>query len=230
MRKVKKIFIWVVTFVMAFSLILWLFLFNLEHVAFNLDFYKNEYLKNDVPSVTKMEIGELLKVTEKMHEYLKGKADDMDVLANIGGDLVRVFNDKELAHMKDVKNLFKLGFWLKDISIAVFLAFFALLVWQTSFVKTLSLLQKGVGFSLLALLILGVLIVLDFENWFTLFHLAFFNNDLWLLDVEKDRLIQMFPLNFFEDAVYLIFKNTLIEILAITGGVFAISKLLKEPS
>ncbi|MGB9781204.1 TIGR01906 family membrane protein [Caldanaerobacter sp.] len=227
---VKRVLVWIEAFIMTFSLILWLFLFNLEKVAFDLNFYKMEYQKNQVSSVTKIGVDELMNITERMHQYLKGQKEDMDIFANIEGDAKKVFNEKELNHMKDVKQLFVLEEWVKKISITIFFVLFGILVWKTSFSKTLSLLLKSIVFMLGALLIFGLFIALDFEKWFTLFHLAFFDNDLWILDVEKDRLIQMFPQEFFQDAVYIIFRNTFIGILLIIVGTFSISKFLKEPS
>jgi integral membrane protein (TIGR01906 family) len=215
---------------MAFSLVLFMVLFNLEKVAFDLNFYKMEYQKNQVSSVTKIEIEELMNITETMLQYLKGQKEDMDIFANIGGESKKVFNEKELEHMKDVRYLFMLEEWVKKTSITIFLVLFVILVWKTSFSNTLSLLFKNIIFTLGILLIFSLLVTMNFEKWFTLFHLAFFNNDLWILDVEKDRLIQMFPQEFFQDAAYLIFKNTLIGILIIMIITIGISKLLKEPS
>ena len=47
----------------------------------------------------------------------------------------------------------------------------------------------------MALLFLFTL--LDFNKYFTYFHLIFFDNDLWLLDPNTDLLIQMLPEEFF---------------------------------
>lgn len=39
--------------------------------------------------------------------------------------------------------------------------------------------------------------MVDFNRYFTYFHLIFFNNDLWLLNPNTDLLIQMLPEEFF---------------------------------
>jgi integral membrane protein (TIGR01906 family) len=40
---------------------------------------------------------------------------------------------------------------------------------------------------------------LDFDRAFTVFHMLFFPNDLWILDPSVDLLINMVPLGFFID-------------------------------
>jgi integral membrane protein (TIGR01906 family) len=52
---------------------------------------------------------------------------------------------------------------------------------------------------LLLLSLLAIVIAVDFDNAFTIFHLLFFNNDLWILDPSVDLLINMVPLPFFID-------------------------------
>lgn len=79
------------------------------------------------------------------------------------------------------------------------------------------------------LLVFALGVMLNFDDWFTVFHLVFFDNDLWLLDVERDRLIQMFPLEFFQDVVFLIFKNAFFTFAVILGIVYGIMKMTKKP-
>lgn len=45
------------------------------------------------------------------------------------------------------------------------------------------------------------LVSADFNRYFTLFHHIFFDNDLWLLNPDTDRLINIVPLGFFMDTV-----------------------------
>ena len=50
---------------------------------------------------------------------------------------------------------------------------------------------------IMPLLILIILIKTDFNKYFTIFHQIFFSNDLWLLDPGTDRLVNIFPEEFF---------------------------------
>jgi integral membrane protein (TIGR01906 family) len=51
----------------------------------------------------------------------------------------------------------------------------------------------------------------DFNALFLQFHLVSFTNDLWQLDPARDRLIQMYPAQFFRDATMAIGGLTLVE-------------------
>jgi len=48
---------------------------------------------------------------------------------------------------------------------------------------------------------LGLYAALDFNSFWTSFHLLFFSNNLWLLDPSTDILIMMVPGEFFFDLV-----------------------------
>lgn len=214
---------------MVVSLFLAVFLTSLQYVAFNRNFYKEEYEKNNVMSVTGMSIDELMKVTQIMQKYLMDKEETLDVMAKINGSMQRMFNDRELAHMKDVKDLFQMGFLTRNISIIVFILIFTYFLFAKSFYKAFDYLLKGTIFIIILLLVFALAVTLNFDNWFTGFHLVFFDNDLWLLNVETDRLIQMFPLEFFQDAVFVIFRNAFFTFIVILAIVYGILKMTKKP-
>jgi len=46
---------------------------------------------------------------------------------------------------------------------------------------------------------IALLLVSDFNRYFTLFHEIFFNNDLWLLNPATDLMINLVPEQFFFD-------------------------------
>ncbi|SHE73243.1 integral membrane protein TIGR01906 [Thermoanaerobacter uzonensis DSM 18761] len=214
---------------MVVSLFLAVFLTSLQYVAFNGDFYKEEYKKNNVMSVTGMNIDELMKVTKIMQKYLMDKEETLDVMAKINGSMQRMFNDRELAHMKDVKNLFQMSFLTRNISIIVFILIFTYFLFTKSFYKAFNYLLKGTIFIIIFLLVFVLAVTLNFDNWFTGFHLVFFDNDLWQLNAETDRLIQMFPLEFFQDAVFVIFRNTFFAFVVILGILYGGVKMAKKP-
>ena len=214
---------------MMISLLLAVLLSSLQYVAFNGNFYKEEYKKNDVMSVTGMSIDELMKITKIMQRYLMDKKETLDASAKINGSIQRMFNDRELAHMKDVKDLFQMGFLTRNISIIVFILIFIYFLFTKSFYKAFDYLLKGTIFIIILLWVFALAVTLNFDNWFTGFHIVFFDNDLWQLNVETDRLIQMFPLEFFQDAVFVIFRNAFFTFIVILAIVYGILKMTKKP-
>jgi integral membrane protein (TIGR01906 family) len=64
---------------------------------------------------------------------------------------------------------------------------------------------------------------IDFYKYFTIFHEIFFTNDLWLLDPATDRLINIFPQDFFTDMAFSIAYLYIAEMAVIlVGSTFAL--------
>ena len=73
-------------------------------------------------------------------------------------------------------------------------------------------------FALIAFIVMAALI--DFNTFWTNFHLIFFRNDLWLLNPNTDRLILMVPLNFFITLVTRIIIVSVVGLSAMIGLVY----------
>ncbi|MGI6706079.1 MAG: TIGR01906 family membrane protein [Clostridia bacterium] len=186
----------------SFCLCLVLLLTGVELTAFNLNYYRNEYRKLERPQAIGISEEELMSVTRELLDYLKDQRDDLDLTAVIKGGKRPVFNEREILHMKDVKDLFRRGYRLRNISIFLIAVFGALTVaaggkrsWKAlarSFIAV-----AAVNFGLILLLV--ILLHADFTKYFDQFHYLFFTNDLWQLDPSRDVLIQMVPEAFFFD-------------------------------
>lgn len=165
--------------------------------------YEKEYKKYNVLEDLEMEMEDVMDVTEEMMSYLRGNRKDLNVDTTVDGEEREFFNDREKAHMVDVKNLFVGGMWLRGISFGLFLL--SLLgIWLTK-ADWKKLLPKsfliGLGAFLGLTAIAGGVFMSDFNKYFTLFHKMFFSNDLWLLDPDTDLMIRMLPEGFFMDMV-----------------------------
>jgi integral membrane protein (TIGR01906 family) len=57
----------------------------------------------------------------------------------------------------------------------------------------------------------GITAALGFDTLFTRFHELSFRNDLWILDPDRDRLVQIFPFAFWQLAAGLLIGLTLAE-------------------
>ncbi|MGB3959730.1 MAG: DUF1461 domain-containing protein, partial [bacterium] len=90
-----------------------LLLSNLEAVAFDLSHYQTQFRLLERPAATGMTEGELLRVTGEILAYLRGQRPDLDLVAEINGQSLPLFTQRELEHMVDVRNLFFLGFQVR---------------------------------------------------------------------------------------------------------------------
>jgi len=150
-----------------------------------------------VSDVVGISEGEMDDVTDVFIDYTKGNREDLNIEVNVDGENVQMFNEREKTHMIDVKGLYgasvKIAIWLAVIA---FVIFAYLLIRKQQ--ETIYRMHKRVSIGFLFFCIaLGIYFALDFNGFWTNVHLLLFTNDLWLLNPATDRMIMMFPLNFF---------------------------------
>ncbi|NLZ37996.1 MAG: TIGR01906 family membrane protein [Firmicutes bacterium] len=159
-------------------------------------FFAWQFIKNDVTKQTKIEHSELMRILDEIQAYLFGRRADFIIYGEIAGERRQVFNAREIAHMHDVRVLFKYGIILRN-SCALVGGILLFTLWR----KKKELLFNTLFFSALVFLILalvgGLLLYFDFNRYFVLFHEIFFTNDLWILDPRTSILINMVPIEFF---------------------------------
>lgn len=167
-------------------------------------FYEKEYKKYNVNApgtIVDMDMDELMKVTKEMMSYLRGNRDNLVVYAEIDGEDREFFNDIEKFHMADVRKLFVAAIILRRVCIIIMLLSAGVLIFlNENVIKTLSravMWSTGI-FNILAGILTGI-IAMDFSAAFIKFHEIFFTNDMWLLDPDTDRLINIVPEEFFSD-------------------------------
>jgi integral membrane protein (TIGR01906 family) len=109
-----------------------------------------------------------------------------------------LYEQRELSHMKDVKDLTQSVLMVWNILIALF-ALAILFFWKNGalqeFWKAISL-GGWITIGLVVMVILGVF--LNFEALFTGFHQIFFTGDSWLFRY-SDTLIRLFPERLWQD-------------------------------
>ena len=180
--------------ILGIALPITIFLATVEMVSFDEKYFEKTYIENDVVSDTKLGKDELMKVTNELLAYLKGK--------NNKSYLQKYFNENEILHLEDVRYLFKVGFLIKNVSLFLLLSSIIYLIYRDPI--KISKITKSVNKSaLISFIVLGICLTLsliDFNKNFTYFHLILFDNDLWLLDPNTDLMIQMMPETFFISA------------------------------
>jgi len=145
-------------------------------------------------------------------DYLKGNRDNLIIEDKDG----LVFEGRELKHMEDVRALFDKGYKIKNILLftALVLAVILKYIYKNKILKLLF--KGGIIFSGI-LIVVGLIIIFNFNKAFIIFHEILFSNDLWILNPEEDLLIQMLPSNFFSDLGLLIVKRYIITTVVITA-------------
>lgn len=191
----------------AFIICLPLFFLSVSlATAFNSPWlYQYGFVKYDVSSVTGISLSELNQAGHGLIRYFNSDEELIDLVVIKDGQPFTLFNEREVLHLLDVKELVQL-----DYVIVIVTGLFVLLYAAVLIVRNPSswyqLPQNVIYGSILALLLigsLGMIALIDFRWFFLQFHLISFANDLWLLNPATDYLIMMFPQGFWFDATFL---------------------------
>lgn len=183
-------------------------------------YFQKEYQKYHVTQAVSMNMEDLLDVTDQMMAYLRGKREDLHVETTMGGVKREFFNEREIAHMEDVRGLFLGAVSIRRGSLMIMaLCLILLLLLKTDFKRIFPrAVCAGTGLLLAVFVLLAAIISTDFNRYFIMFHHLFFRNDLWMLDPSTDMLINIVPEGFFRDTVFnigLIFFTSVLLIITI---------------
>jgi len=111
-----------------------------------------------------------------------------------------IYNERELSHMLDVKNVVQLLLKIWYLALVV-LAGLGIWAWRSGWLSEYQAGWRRGGFLTVGLLIaLGTFASISFWQFFSWFHSLFFSGDSWLF-AYSDTLIRLFPIRFWQDAV-----------------------------
>ena len=208
----------------AMAVVVALLITSVELAAYSdFGYYADEYTKYNVMEDVDMELDDLMEVTEHMMAYLRGDRDELQIETTVGGETRGFFNDREIAHMVDVRNLFIGGLQVRLVTLGIALVCLgALVLTGTNLKRVLPVsFQWGTGLFFVILAVLAAIIASDFSKYFVVFHHIFFTNDLWLLNPSTDLLINIVPEPFFMDMaarIGLFFAAFIVALLVLSTG------------
>lgn len=202
-KEILKPIITVLVIILCLSTAAMIYFSNIKAIAFDQDLYEKEYLKYDIrsqfPSGTN-----LTEETAILLDYLEHGTGTIDS---------GFFNEKEKAHLVEVRDLFRL--LTQMLTISVWISIISMMLLIISVRKHTSTLPHHEGFEYSKKIISGMLIgigsavdaialafmamAFTFSLAFHKFHEMFFRTDTWLLNPLTDNLIRMFPELFFYD-------------------------------
>lgn len=176
--------------------------------------YNGDYLFNNINKEVNVSTDDLKKVSTALADYLKGQRDTLNIVIKENGLETQAFNQREIHHMIDVKNIYSFIRNLKYVLLFIMLLMVALVRKK----YLLNSMYYAFSFSLGVIAVLSVAIYFNFNKAFIFFHEVAFSNDLWLLNPKTDLLINLLPLGFF--------INISIHILLLFAGLQLISTII----
>ena len=184
--------------------------FILKHdyiYEYNLNFYP-------ITERTSLEIEEIREINSQIKNYFFDETEFLEV---------SIFNEKEIYHMKDVKDIINNLFLYGKLSSVVFVIIVLICVKKYK-VRIYSVFKASSIVYSAVLLALAIGFLISFNKLFIIFHEIAFSNDLWKLNINEDYLLMMYPENFFRDIALLI----LIFSISINFFLFFAFKSLKK--
>ena len=165
--------------------------------------YKYGLEKYDVSQTTGITHPEMKKAATGLISYFNSGDEFISLTVIKDGKPFELFNQREVAHLKDVKGLIRLDYWVLLGTLIYVLSYIgASLFWRRRrYWRRLAWgVVGGSGITLALMLVMGLGILLNFNQLFWQFHLLSFTNELWQLDPTRDYLIMLFPGGFWYDA------------------------------
>ena len=145
---------------------------------------------------------ELVRASADLRGYFNNNAELFYTRVKQGEREVPLFNEREVRHLHDVKQLLGLAYHINEIAFVYILAYVAgVFIWARERSLRALALQALIGgvLTIAIIVLLGAFAVTGFERAFERFHLIAFSNDIWRFDPRTDHLIQMFPQEFWFD-------------------------------
>ncbi len=176
---------------------------SLGCAANSLWLYKYGFYKYDVSSTTGLADSELENVAAGLISYFNSNEEYISLTVVKDGKPFELFNQREIIHLKDVKGLIWLDYWVLlgtfvyALGYAVGSLFWSKRQYRRQLVWGV---VGGSSITLALMLALGLGTLLGFDRLFLQFHLISFSNQLWQLDPTRDYLIMLFPRSFWYDA------------------------------
>ncbi len=160
----------------------------------------------------------------RLIDYMEGRVDSIQLTVTEDGVPVSMYNERETLHMIDVRELYQAFRAVRDygLAAAAVLLFAALLLVKKG--ERLRLVSRAFLWASAAfgalLLGLAAFAAIDFNAFWTEFHHVFFDNDLWLLSYETDRMIRICPLELFSGIILRFALLFLIPFVALLAAAF----------
>lgn len=187
--------------------------------------YDYAFAQYDAPAVTGIERRELDRAGREIIRYFESSRSDemLDIRVQREDETIALFNQREIVHMADVRDLFRLTFRIHEFALVYVVGYVAAIYLWSRERSMRRLAREAVTAGIATVGVLGVAaigVMLGFDRLFEQFHLISFSNDFWQLDPRTDRLVQMFPMGFWFDVTLAVGVLSIIQ-----GGAVALAGL-----
>lgn len=183
----------------------------------SLALYHYGFDKYGVSQTTGLPDAELDRAARGLIHYFNSGDEYINLTVVKNGQTYTLFNEREVVHLKDVKGLFRLDYWIFLGALIYALIYVSFFIWLRAWRRLASGLVWGGGLTLGLMLLFGLSAMLNFDQFFLQLHLLSFANELWQLNPSQDYLIMLFPGGFWYDVTLFIAIATSVGAVVIGG-------------
>ena len=183
--------------------------------------YEYGFEKYDVSHTTSLTQPELEKAARGLISYFNSGEEYINLTVMKDDKPFVLFNQREVVHLRDVKGLIWLDYWVLLGTLAYALGYGGVsLFWRRKryWRQLTGGVIRGGSLTLALMLALGLGTLLGFDQLFLQFHLLSFANDFWQLDPTRDHLIMLFPQGFWYDATLFCALATTVGAIVLGGA------------
>ena len=181
--------------------------------------YNDGFEKYSISRISGITETDLRQVGADIRGYINSGDEALSVQTRILGEETDLFNDREVAHMKDVKRLVW-GVYVLALVSGIYLVAMTVIGFvrqRSRFIEPLARRAMfGGGLTLALLAVFGIAAMSDFDSLFVKFHELSCANDFWQLDPRTDYLVRIFPDGFWLDATVWVTVRTITGAVALT--------------
>jgi integral membrane protein (TIGR01906 family) len=216
MKVVDAILRWV--FILCLPLLLLSAAFRIPaNSAFFYDYLFNKY---EVGTTTGLDKAALRETAQGMVDYFNSSQEYIDLTVTKDGQPFKLFNEREIVHLKDVKDLFRFDLTVLLATGAFVLAYGIFSILRKGEARRRlargALIGGGLTLALTAAMGLGMLF--NFDSLLLEFHLLSFANDFWQLDPTRDYLIMLITHGVMYDGAFTVAGATAVGALVVGGA------------
>lgn len=160
--------------------------------------YEYGFDKYSVSDATNIDRAQLSEVARRLVDYFNSKEETPQI------EGLELFQERELVHLKDVRELFQLDYRIQMLSLACIVVYALLfLLWRKERWQDLAKgIRWGCALTLVFIIMLSIASVFSFDQVFIRFHYLVFgdpSHSPWIFDPSRDYLIRLFPPPFWQD-------------------------------
>ncbi|MBI2855536.1 MAG: DUF1461 domain-containing protein [Chloroflexi bacterium] len=195
----------------------------------NLRLYRYGFEQYNVTRSTGLSMPQLMEVAREIRDYFSSSQEFLDVKVVLDGEDRPLFNQGEIAHMRDVKGLVRGVYRAQEIAGAYIVAYMGMVLVASRGRSARLLAGRVMGGSLLTLglvAFVGLVSVVGFRFIFQQFHVLSFTSGTWAFDPRYNYLTRLFTEGFFFQATLFIALAVIVQALLLTAAAWGIRRLL----